>query len=316
MARMNWKPVKDFLRREILKDLDDPTAGEEWLARLAHSPNGDVLASCIVIDVASGALRKDTVIDVLNHADLMIADARMAFHAALVNHDAYLNLICSSCFHSSPLPKDDTYVRVISLQVFMDNYIVPEFGPAFVSTVKADREAVKRTFFDTGAFKLGSIRSWWTGSHPLVWITSLNTLVDVLDGEAEEDVATVINDYLGLGYPEGVDLLWVQYPSQFDCSIGVAQPTTLDVPWKAPSGFYISYPRKDGWGRAQSCSGTRPNAYERVHSHFKNLTDSYVAELKGCTKSMKLSRGKLILEANKRVKRALAEKASLEQQDD
>lgn len=309
MPRMNWKPVREFLRREILEGLEEPSAGEEWLARLEHSSNGDVLASCIVIDVASGALQRETIIDVLNHVDLTIADARMAFHLALVNHASYLNLICSSCFYSPPLPADDAYVRVMSLEIFIDNYISPQYGPAYVSLIKADREAIKNLFFKDGLFRLGSIRRWWTGSHPLVWVTSLTTLVDLLKGTAEEHVASVLNNYLGLGYPEGVDLLWVRYPNQFDSSVGVAQPTTLDASWKAPSGFYVSYPNENGWGKTQSCSGMLRGAPERVHSYFKNLTDSYVAEFKGRTKNVKLSRSRLISEANRRVRRALERKA-------
>jgi hypothetical protein len=160
-------------------------------------------------------------------------------------------------------------------------------------------------YFSPGdGIDLSSVRKWWRGRLPNVWVMSFEDLNRLLEGKDAEERGELVIDALGLPIRNGVgesnrpELVAVKYPEHF--SIGCVQPTTLDAWWIDSGGYYLSYGNEDAWGRTHSLTGNRPSQRERVHSHFKNLTPGYSTYYIGVVRLPVERREKLLEEAYRR----------------
>lgn len=90
-----------------------------------------------------------------------------------------------------------------------------------------------------------------------------------------EEIINLIIDKTGLNPPHvssskilpNDELLYIKYPFEF--SAICYQPTVFSSFWLNPGGLYISYQKKDGYGRTFSTTGKPYSNKERIHSWSK-----------------------------------------------
>jgi len=135
-------------------------------------------------------------------------------------------------------------------------------------------------FSGPGPRDLAGIREKWSGEEGIVWILPQEDYDDLRRGRSGDEIATLLNDALGLykeetrlteeereaGLHDTNEFVGVLYPPGFD---GARQPTTLDATWKSFGSYYVSAGDDDGWGRTVSCSGNASPVRERVHKTFE-----------------------------------------------
>jgi hypothetical protein len=300
---MSWDKIKKFLLDNVIDSMNDPTRGRKWLNALEKKscPDGKRLGACIAIDVKSGALTGQTFADILDTMDTSPAalkDACRAFGITLAKHPKQAAFICASQYSGDPLPKTNHYVRVLSLDAFIEFYVQPTYAAIGFDQVSLDD--VRTMFFDEPVHSnLGEIEAWWSGRNGNVWVLSYEDLDKLVGQSTGAERASLLNDALGMGI-DGKDLHWpelvaVYYPSDLD--VECRQPTTLDASWDMPGSYYVSYGNFDRWGRTHSCSGERERIRERVHLKFKNLTRDYSIYQLGIVSDLKVDRNKLLDEA-------------------
>lgn len=297
-----WRTLLRRLDDQLLSRLSDPTEAKAWLNQVEQSDTGFTLCASVAVDLLSGAVTPETYATVFG-ALRATGDSYADFAAALAATPDRPTYWCACLHRSEVLRGNHHYVRVLSLRGFIDYYLKTTFS---LNSFGSDLNTVRRALFSDRAskFSLGKIRSWWTGGTPVVWTTSSRSLSDLTQAMRPDDRATKINDALALGYRAGEELVAVHYPPGADKTVSFVQPTVLDSKWNSP-GFYLSYRRHDGWGRTQSCSGHKDQMPERVHGHFKNLTEEYWVEYIGSIETQRLDRAKLRREARRRLEELL-----------
>jgi hypothetical protein len=298
---MSWEQVK----RIITQKLPGPNA-QIWIEQIEveeNSKDGWRLGVCLAIDLESGALDPEIVETILNAVDPNETDARKAFGIAVSGHPENDRFICSSSLTANPLAQSDSYLRVFTIRNFMRFHVNPNNPHVFDP---ADVEDVRTSYFEEGATSdLTDIEGSWTGGNGIVWVMSYNDFLELTRGKSREEKGTLINDALGLNYGpsqatnDGNELVAVKYPPEF--SNTCLQPTTLDADWRKDDGFYLSYLKKDGWGRTQSCSGNEAPIRERVHKGLDGLSVDYVGLTVGPIGPLTPSRANLQTEAYRRL---------------
>jgi len=170
---MAWSHVQALLEDTLIRHLKDPSRGAEWLKSLELCDGGIdglVLGCCIAIDVASGALRTASYIEILDNLGSDLNNARTEFAIALAGRIARTSLTCASRLPAEPLGDGDRYARVMELGDFITYYAGPTYH---YSLDPADVAEVQRVFFDDPlASNLGDIKEWWTGRMGNVWVLS------------------------------------------------------------------------------------------------------------------------------------------------
>ena len=305
---MSWDQVRQVLLEEIIVLMRDPAKGREWLNQLEYCEDGKRLGACIVIDTLSGAMKSKAFADILEGIDLLIGDSRRAF-GAVAGDPPDPALICASCFEGDDLDAPDAYARVVELGGFIDYYVGPVYhrsslDPEDVNDVRAD------FFMDGTNENWPDLNVEWSGRFGRVFVSSRRELDQLLLGVPENERGTMVNDALGLGFEAGVgpdgkaELVAVQYPTSV--ALRAYQPTTFDVPWLDPGGYYISFGNVDRWGRTQSCSGTKPQVRERVHKGFGDSLSHYQGLYIGVSLSVLDDQATLLRESFRRVTELLA----------
>lgn len=272
----SWEEIRNFLTNQITK-----RRFNLWLQDLEQTADGRVLGASIAIDLLSGALELNELAAVFDDLDNNTTPVR-AFARVLDQEPHNSRLICCSPF---PEPPDDAtphlYVRILEMDSFLSYYAQPTY---YYSSAPDDRAEVYELFLkDHDKFRDGQVVKFndladidrtWSGDRGRVWVLALSDF-EKIRAEHLSNLATVLNDALGLGYRAGggpsgnPDFVAVYYPEFFveKCK----QPTSADAQWRRPS-FYISNGKGDGWGRTHSCSGMYDPVPERVHGEIVHFS--------------------------------------------
>jgi hypothetical protein len=288
----NNRPTADFATAaETINSMLAPltsanTTLKEWVAALERTPDGQILAASLAIDLRSGAVEASTLATVLAHMDAHYSqdDAVFAFESAGMTAGLQSRIVCGSCFHSSGTT-DSQYVRVTELGHFVRSHLIP-WG---FTADPGDIEEVRSIFDRVGTLTLNDSMGSLSGRKALVWVAAQDDVDRELAAGTSRSAGHVLNDALGLGYRRGSgvhgepEFVAVRYPRDFAdrCSTDAHQPTSLDATWIAGEVYYISTGRNDGWGRTHSCSGTRAPIRERVHMNVDQIDSSFSATLLG-----------------------------------
>lgn len=267
----------------------EASAISDWLDTLPTTPEGEVLAASLAIDLLSDALVADDVARIVSRIDLgTTGPAVVEFNRVLSELALGGTLICASRLEAAPLDAD-TYVRTIELSSFVTYYLGPAYG---YTTSAAHLEEVRTLFEILGEWAMGDIDKPFRGARGICWVAPFSELKDILAGSSAEcTVAAALVDTLGLnisaasGAADAPELVIVRYPENFDKILGVPskQPTSCDATWKPEDVCYISYRKDNGWGKTHSCSGEKDSVRERVHPTIMHLHDAFVASLIGAS---------------------------------
>jgi hypothetical protein len=302
---MEWDELKEYIRMRILPHSRAAGRVSNWIDALQSTIDHSLIASCIGVDLLSGAVEAERFARVLDEVNPSIKDPCTAFDDALDRSPDRSYHVCSSKHPRPPIADGDYYVRVLTIAEFITYYAGPVYG---FTLDAADVAEVRRRFLGSASptTTLEDIDRWWEGSLPSVWVTAESDIKKVITTSGSATEPTALLDALGLpgkaALPgERIEVLTIQYPVGFDRNIPCRQPSTLDTRWQLPVGFYISYKRLDGWGRTQSCTGLIPGIRERVHSHFKGLTSAYCLSSLGFADDPARDRLALQSEAERRV---------------
>jgi hypothetical protein len=288
---MTWDLAGRFLSDQFAGD----TKTLDWLRFLPSSVDGELLGLCLAIDIAAKALKPGTIMEIVKLLDVSAIDHRHAFHIALAQHRDHRNLICASLLGSPRLMRHDHYVRVVSLESFLTHFVGPTL-PIYLPLSPSSKVRARRRYLGPKGGSLAGIDRWWSGTRGVTWVLSAKTLDDLIRGNSGMESASIVNDAAGLCHPLKTELMIVRYPREFDTVVGVKQPTALDCDWTHPGTFFISFGKQDGWGRTQSCSGSRPGVPERVHGELKNPTSDYKTETLGLVERLEINRAGLMAE--------------------
>jgi len=178
--------------------------------------------------------------------------------------------------------------------------------PGYLPLSPSSKARIRRRYLGASGGNLSGIDRWWGGRRGVAWILSASALQRLVGQPFIAKAATIVNDAAGLGHVPSTELMLIRYPKGFDAFLRVKQPTSFDNDWERPGSFFVSFSKQDGWGRAHSCSGTRPGVPERVHGELKNLTSDYRTEFLGVVEELKLDRSSLMNEGYHRLDSLMA----------
>ena len=283
---MNWDDVLLILRPALELTVSS-TRANEWIEGMRATDDGELLGICLAIDVRNGAIDRSDLAAVVS-AVVPTGDGRRDFSQAM---DIVGRPLCATRLRDKAPTPDTVYARVLELGSFIHYYLRPQYH--YSATEPNDVAEVRRVFFGNGTQRchLGDINETWSGEGSLIWVLDKEDLQTVAEHVPSDTAATSLCEDLGLHLPDGVgilgypELLLVTYPSDFESSFDrrCVQPTTFDANWARDDIHYISFVKRDQWGRTRSCSGAKPIAVkERVHLEFDGLTDDFYAEIVGC----------------------------------
>jgi hypothetical protein len=142
-------------------------------------------------------------------------------------------------------------------------------------------------FSGPGPRDLAGVKEKWSGEEGVVWVLPEEDLDKLRAGKTRDELATALNDALGLykeettlteeerdeGLHDAREFVGVLYPRNFD---GGCPPTTLDATWKSFGSYYVSAGGDDGWGLTVSCSGDALTIRERVHKTYDGSLADFV----------------------------------------
>ena len=275
---MSWNQALEILK-QIVDNMNNNAEGIEWLNRLEQVACRDAhrLGYCIAIDVASGALTVAQYAELLDGVSVSETCSRRAFATAPVTESKTLK--CSSRLAAST-DKSQRYVRVLTLGNFVHFYRPDRTeSPDDLAAVHGEH------FSGPGPTDLAGVKEKWSGEEGVVWVLPNEDLEKLAAGRTGDELATLLNDALGLykdettltekerkaGLHDAREFVGVLYPAGFD---GACPPTTLDATWKSFGSYYLSAGGDDGWGRTVSCSGSNLPIRERVHKTYEgSLTE-------------------------------------------
>lgn len=268
---MSWAQALDILKT-IVANMNNNAEGIEWLNRLEQVDCRDAhrLGYCIAIDVASGALSVEQYAELLDGVNVSETCSRKAFATSPVTESRTLK--CSSLLAVST-DATQRYVRVLTLGNFVHYYRRDRTeSPDDLAAVHGEH------FSGPGPRDLAGIKEKWNGEEGVVWVMSKEDLDPLKRGRTGDELATLLNDALGLykeetpkdvrdaGMHDAREFVGVLYPPGFD---GACPPTTLDATWWNFGSYYVSAGGDDGWGRTVSCSGSNVTIRERVHKTYE-----------------------------------------------
>jgi hypothetical protein len=268
-----WGEVWSYLL-STLANLSE--GGKQKLRALAMTPKGKLCATCLAIDLRSGAIRTQEVSEIFENVR---GDDVCSGIAKALSEEKYDNLICCSLLES-PVPKaNDAYVTVMEIATFIYKFVRPNTGEGFAP------EEVKKildTYFDDEGDLSALIKCDLQPSGRL-WVLPRSEYSDLLERANRGKSARVFLDALGLTLKSGHGvnglpfLVAILHPEGHDC--GAKQPTSWDVWWANTHIQFISFRRVDGWGRTFSCTGMRyfesndeGMPRERVHRDSHSLS--------------------------------------------
>ena len=253
--------------------------GARNLQALTASAKGKLLATCMAIDIAAGAVSPSRIAEIFNH----VADGPNDICDRLADElkaAEYEGLNCGSQLESPPLAEDDAYVTVMEISTFIRKHVQPNTGDG-VSPEEIER--VRKLYFE-GDCDLSSLADCNLRPSNRLWVLSLSQfrqLLDQMNSSVKKD-ARIFLDALGLSHPRGfgpgnlLHLVAVIHPRGRDC--GAKQPTSFDVYWRDTHIQFVSFGKLDGWGRTYSCTGFRyfesdeeGMPRERVHRDSRGL---------------------------------------------
>jgi len=307
---MSWIQAVEILR-QIVGRMRNNGDGTEWLERLEQIGCKDAhrLGFCIAIDVASGALTIEQYAELLDGLNLSETCSRRAF-AKRVDAVEPDTIKCISHIVVSS-EETDRYVQVIALGDFMT------FFRKYHTYTPDDVQAVWTQHFSPYAPRdLAGIKEIWRGLTGVIWITSSEDFESLKFGRTGDELATVLNDALGLGkhstslteeqIEEGLhdanELVGLLYPQSFS---GARPPTAFDATWMGFGSYYVSG-GDDGWGRTVSCSGTQVPMRERVHREYKESMEHFEGFPIGHIREQAANRSALLEMADRRLESILS----------
>lgn len=262
-----WDDIHSYLARNLAEHLQEPASGHRWLGSLARSDEHKVLGICLAIDLSSGGLPKDLLVEVLNLLPAKYDNPRAAFAQAVARHPQPTRLLCASAHPAHPIAANDSYAQVTSLDGF--TYAIG----ADLEQINPDRERVREMYIE-GEQPLQNVYWRLAGRRGCAWVTRRSAIESFTEGVDRAQVATHLVAGLGLYMASGDDkeMVLVTYPPSFETHTRVHQPSTLDSRWDR-NHYFLSYPREDGFGRTHPLLDGLPPCPERVHPNFEGVLD-------------------------------------------
>lgn len=306
MPQPDWNDVVVILQEKLQGIVRDKSSLIHWLNNLKNSEDGQQLGICLTIDLLSGSLRDHLIATILASVNFGDPDARKAFGEALEAHPER-DIFYFVSMLSSPSLRSDAYVNVLHINKFITCYAHPAHG--ILLSPDGIAETKRRYFCSANGRSMEDAKIWWPGRRGIVWVTSKMDYEAKLNSASPTSRASVLKDALGLTRPHWLEkggmyeLVAVLYPESFGHPC--LQPTSLDVWWRDPGHFYLSYGEYDGWGRTQSCSGKESAMRERIHRGFEGLGDGFRAFYVGIVTDEVANRDLLLPEAYSRVEMIL-----------
>ncbi len=250
-----------------------PEQGRRWISLLDKDEDieGRQIGFSIAIDLAAGAVSPKLYAEILDFLPAEFDRGGPAFGLALRNY---------STKHEEPtsefLAEDrPNYVRLITLDDFIKFYAQPCYHYTL-----SEAAAVRDDFFSGQSRTLEDIDRPWTGGNNRAFVLPWEELKRALASKSGDEIATYLNDALGLGKSNGIgeenkpEFVFVRYPKEFD-GIEFRQPAALDIDWGQGRCFYLSWHSSDLWGRTQSCCGRERPFRERIHGPIGELTSEF-----------------------------------------
>ena len=281
--------VREYLQSEVI-----PPGAEPWLALLMAHDEGRRFAVCLAIDLRSGALKPEEVRPFFAAVSNGCADGLEALKSFADAIQAVRDQwVCRSLHKGTPLENGDRYARVMEIKGFTEYYLAPTLPiPANAAGIREARKMLRR------GLPLGMLNGIWRGGLPNVWILSQADLDKVREKSNPDHPGTVVNDALGLGFPDGgsddgkPELLAVFYPEGVPSE--TFQPTSFDCRWDQYLHLFVAIGSNKGWGETFSVSGDPPYCPERVHHAITGLSDLFVARYIGLSNILTRDVSKLV----------------------
>ena len=247
-----WGQVWQYLldRLNTLSEI-----GKERLTALPATPKGKLFATCLAIDLCSNALVSRQVVEIFENLSAKETDicGRIAY---TLSQNQYDTLNCCSLLEAPPPPAGDGYVTVMEIATFIKTFVTPNTGEG-ISPDEINK--VLETYFGPEG-DLSSLTKCDMRPSNHLWVLPRSEYGYLLE-RAKDGSGEIFIDALGLTFQEGhgvqrlPHLVAVLYPPGHDC--GARQPTSFDSWWGNAHVQFVSFYKKDGWGRTQSCTGSR-----------------------------------------------------------
>ena len=306
----------DTLALEITEMLGRsfPSNTSNWLRQLQDDGDGDLLALCLGIDIATHEKLTPLYINLIDDCVVFTpaSSPRLAFHQAMSAHKANASDwigLAKRCGGYGFGGEPEVHAHITAAR------FVAKFF-AYGSDAQEDIERLERFFKKRrGKARMPlQAREHLSGApSQAVFVADLNDVSELVDAANDKKAAAAaIIDQYGLAYPfDSVRIVYFEYPKcpgspQFD-DIVFAQPTAISRSWYSSTGewFISASDRKPkGWGKTQNCTGlyeeSKRGKKERVHEGLTVPRKAYLAHWIDEVSVPPLDRTCLIEEAWKR----------------
>jgi hypothetical protein len=248
------------------------------LTAIAGDPDGQRMIACLAIDLLSGGIDAQRVIDAAEGCAASGTVGRSEFAHALGGDAVDDFAACISLAGASLAARDNiSYASLMRLEKFV--YLFRSRDPSTIGSVGAAKEIdFLRTAGRDGTKEdilAKPLRGWW---RPITWVTEAARVRAVIEAAASgSDAASQLVEELGLPWEEGTPLhvIVLYYPEGLSAHTNVGQPNSICELWDSP-GIFVSAPAGGGWG--QTC-GRRVASHtglpERVHDTLTMLPPGY-----------------------------------------
>ena len=272
---------------QYLGDRFPSTKVVDYFGALSKTTDGLRLLSSICVDLCSGAIRSQQLLDVIEKAIQNGGDPLRSFNLALNSLDSKKTCAASNLSGS----KDhlcDAYVRVMTLASYIEHVLHKT-----TNFTIADIDLVRSHLVDNQGWSLDDLEFFWSGKRPIVWVGEAEVLIDNAVFPSNSG-AQSLNDRLGLNFNSkrrntGIDeLVYVVYPKNYK-GFEFKQPCVFDASW-IYGGYYLSYGMKDNWGRTCLCSSGIEGQKERVHYSSQNVGNGFRAYYLGKVSKLETDR--------------------------
>ncbi len=260
-----------YLRSELESHDPHAPAVAKWLTRVsATEPDSIQLAACLGIDLLTGAVEAALVAGLISTAESAsvphyCSAATWLFQYSLTIYP-HETLLCGA----KQTPGTVQYVRVLDFASFVKYFASDR--PLTPETLAAARRQ-----FPSGA-PLGGIRKEWRGGLSNVWVTTEESLSEVVRNAGALGPGTAVNIRFGFGMSEDLlncrpSFVAVRYPMAVPKPC--VKPRVFDQIWSRPH-LYVSSGTDKGWGRTLAACADQDGIPERVHRRIDSgLTDEF-----------------------------------------
>jgi len=265
--------IKEFIESKLSLNKN----GKQFINSLFNGDNDEKrLLACIGIDIKHNLLDLHELESIINSINLSAypKTSLLEIYDKHTDNNSYTISLIKSI-------KKERFARIMKLSPFVEFFYNPNIENDFKESINENDfiEEINRGNLENFEMQNESI-----GKHKLVWVTTLDDLMKILN--SSDKPTNEIVSRLGLGIPfdengilvEETEYVYFEYPDSFDEF--TYQPTHLCKYWNDENNLFLSFMNIDKYGRTRSNQGDYQKKRMKEVVHFPLTEKKYSYNIK------------------------------------